>query len=322
MISDPQVLAFIRKTEASYPAQANTASAAENRAYYDAMCADFRTPRPENVIVVDRSISGVACRLYGLASPVCVLYLHGGGLVVGGLDSHDDVCVEIADATGLQIISVDYRLAPEHRWPAQINDVEAVWRAVDQPVVVVGDSAGGLLAAALCLSQKGKRQPLGQVLIYPGLGGDGDAASYRENAEAPLLRASDVLTYRDFVFGGQPATDPIARPLKAPDLSDLAPAFVVTADVDPLRDDGWAYAERLAAAGVPVTLRNEAQLPHGFLRARIMSDRARRSFQAVIAAISRFASNEVPLPNFPHEPSRRREGLSASIYCTHVRVSE
>ncbi len=118
MISDPQVLAFIRKTEDSYPAQANTADAAENRILYDAMCANFRAPRPEKVIVVDREIGGVACRIYGLASPVCVLYLHGGGFVVGGLDSHDDVCAEIADATGLQTVSVDYRLAPEHLWPA------------------------------------------------------------------------------------------------------------------------------------------------------------------------------------------------------------
>ncbi|NRF10590.1 alpha/beta hydrolase [Agrobacterium pusense] len=289
MISDPQVLAFIRKTEASYPAQANTASAVENRAYYDAMCANFRAPRPENIVVVDREIGGVPCRIYGLASPVCVLYLHGGGFVVGGLDSHDDVCAEIADATSLQTISVDYRLAPEHLWPVQIEDVEAVWRAVDRPAIVVGDSAGGLLAAALCLSQKGRRQPLGQVLIYPGLGGDGDTASYRDNAEAPLLRASDVIVYRDLLFGGASPSDPIARPLKAPDLSGLAPAFIVTADVDPLRDDGADYAERLSAAGVPVTLRNEPQLPHGFLRARGMSDRARRSFQAVIAEVRRFS---------------------------------
>lgn len=289
MISDPQVLAFISKTEASYPAQANTASAVENRAYYDAMCANFRAPRPENVVVVDREIGGVPCRIYGLASPVYVLYLHGGGFVVGGLDSHDDVCAEIADATSLQTISVDYRLAPEHLWPAQINDVERVWRALDRPVVVVGDSAGGLLAAALCLSQKGRRQPRGQVLIYPGLGGDGDTASYRDNAEAPLLRASDVIVYRDLLFGGASPSDPIARPLKAPDFSDLAPAFIVTADVDPLRDDGADYAERLSAAGVPVTLRNEPQLPHGFLRARGMSDRARRSFQAVIAEVRRFS---------------------------------
>ncbi len=289
MIDDAEVLAFIAATEASYPPEANTAGAAENRTYYDAMCARFRAPRPEGMIVVERPIGGVQCRLYGSETPVCILYLHGGGFVVGGLDSHDDVCAEIADAVGLQVISVDYRLAPEHLWPAQIQDVEAVWRALDRPAVVVGDSAGGMLAAALCLSQKGKRQPLGQVLIYPGLGGDGDAPSYRENAEAPLLRTSDVFAYQSVLFGGVPGSDPVARPLSAPDLSGLAPAFIVTADVDPLRDDGKAYAGRLSEAGVPASWRNEAQLPHGYLRARTTSDRARRSFHAIIAAISRFA---------------------------------
>lgn len=290
MIDDPQVLAFIGKTEASYPAEANTASAAENRVYYEAMCANFRISRPDEMRVEDRAIGNVVCRIYGFPSAVCILYIHGGGFVVGGLESHDDVCAEIADATGLQLISVNYRLAPEHLWPAQIDDVKAVWCALDRQAVVVGDSAGGMLAAALCLSQKGRRQPLGQVLIYPGLGGDGSAASYLENAQAPLLRTSDVMGYRNTLFGGATVTDPVAQPLKAPDLSALAPAFIVTADVDPLRDDGWAYAQRLSAAGVPVTWRNERQLPHGFLRARGMSDRARRSFQAVIVAISRFAS--------------------------------
>ncbi len=289
MIDDPQVLAFIANTEASYPPEANTAGAAENRTYYDAMCARFRAPRPADMIVADCRIGGVPCRLYASDTPVCILYLHGGGFVVGGLDSHDDICAEIADAVGLQVVSVDYRLAPEHLWPAQIMDVKAVWHALDRPTVVVGDSAGGMLAAALCLSQKGKRQPLGQVLIYPGLGGDGNAPSYRENADAPLLRAGDVLAYQSLLFGDAPVTDPVARPLEAPDLSGLAPAFVVTADVDPLRDDGKAYAERLSKARVPVTWRNEAQLPHGYVRARMTSDRARRSFHAIVAAISRFA---------------------------------
>jgi len=289
VIDDAEVLAFIARTEASYPPDANTASAAENRAYYDAMCARFRAPRPDGMIVTDRLVGDVPCRFYGSETRVSVLYLHGGGFVVGGLDSHDDVCAEIADAVGLQVVSVDYRLAPEHLWPAQILDVEAVWRALDRPAVVVGDSAGGMLAAALCLSQKDKRQPLGQVLIYPGLGGGGNALSYQENAEAPLLRTSDVLAYQRLLYGGALVTDPLARPLSAPDLSGLAPAFIVTADVDPLRDDGKAYAERLSAARVSASWRNEPQLPHGYLRARTTSDRARRSFHAIIAAISGFA---------------------------------
>ena len=287
MIADPQVRAFVAATEAAYPPEANGASAAENRRFYDAMCAAFRAPRPEGLAVRDQRIGGVSCRVYGADSPVVVLYLHGGGFVVGGLDSHDDICAEIADATGFQVIAVDYRLAPEHRWPAPLQDVAAVWQALDRPGVVAGDSAGGTLAAALCLSRPA-RAPLGQVLIYPGLGGDGTAPSYTENAEAPLLRTADLAAYRAALHGGA-APDVLAEPLCAPDLSDLPPAFIVTADVDPLRDDGRDYAARLRAAGTPAVWRNEADLPHGYLRARRSSDRARRSFQRILTRIARLA---------------------------------
>lgn len=291
MITDPQVLAFIRDTEASYPPEANSADANGNRMAYNQMCTVFRVPRPEELPVEDRPIGGVPCRIYGKETKVCVLYLHGGGFVVGDLDSHDDVCAEIADATGLQVVSVDYRLAPEHRWPAPIEDVVAVWRALDQSGIVVGDSAGGGLAAGLCLHERGRHQPMGQVLIYPGLGGDRTRPSYTENAEAPLLRTADLDTYKRALHGPDPVRDPIARPLLAAEFAGLPPAFVVTADVDPLRDDGPAYVQKLRAAGGRGTWRNEAELPHGFLRARHHSDRARRSFQAVLAAIAAMAAN-------------------------------
>lgn len=290
MIDDPQVLDFIARTDAAYPAEANGASAAENRRHYDAMCAQFQAPRPPGLTVTERAIGGVPCRVYGDDSAVSVLYFHGGGFVVGGLDSHDDICAEIADATGLQVIAADYRLAPEYRWPAQLQDALAVWRALARPAVVAGDSAGGMLAAALCLALRGGDQPCGQVLIYPGLGGDGTAPSYRENAEAPLLRSDDLAGYRQALHGPGPVSDPLARPLLAPDLSGLAPAFICTADIDPLRDDGAEYAARLQGAGIAARLRNEAQLPHGYLRARGESERARRSFQAIIAAIAAFAA--------------------------------
>lgn len=293
MITDPQVLEFIAETQAAYPDETNGAGIDENRRLYNAMCDVFRAPRPEGLQVEDHAVDGVPCRVYGQPSPVCVIYIHGGGFVVGGLDSHDDVCAEIADATGLQVVSVDYRLAPEHRWPAQIRDVESVWQALNQPAVVVGDSAGAMLAASLCLSQRGQRQPLGQVLIYPGLGGDGSAASYRDNAEAPLLRTADLGGYQGALHGDAPVTDPLARPLRARELDGLAPAFIVSADIDPLRDDASEYARRLQQAGVPVQLRNEAQLPHGYLRARRTSDRARLSFQATIAAIIRLANEGI-----------------------------
>jgi len=294
MIRDPQVLEFIARTEAAYPADANQASAADNRRHYDAMCARFRAPRPDGLAVMDRCVAGVPCRFYGAPSEVFVLYLHGGGFMVGGLDSHDDICAEIADATGLQVIAVDYRLAPEHRWPAPLADVQAVWRAISRPGIVAGDSAGGLLAAALCLSERGGHPPLAQVLIYPGLGGMGDAPSYAENAEAPLLRTSDLAAYRRALHGDEPPTDPMAAPLLVSDLRGCTPAFIISADIDPLRDDARLYAARLREAGVPVRYRNEPELPHGYLRARRESDRARRSFQAILAAIGLSAGHVGP----------------------------
>lgn len=298
MIRDPQIRAFIAATEAAYPPEANGASAADNRRYYDAMCAAFRAPRPEGLAVADRQIGGVACRVYG-SGPGLILYAHGGGFVVGGLESHDDLCAEIADATGATLVAVDYRLAPEHRWPAQLDDLRAVWDALEAEgqgagvqgrtpaggALVMGDSAGGLLAAALCLALRadGRRLPAAQILIYPGLGGDGTAPSYRENAEAPLLRTADLGLYHAALFGPEGRRDPLAAPIGIPDLSGLPPAVIVTADVDPLRDDGRDYAARLAAAGVPAIWRNEAELPHGYLRARRQNDRARRSVQFIIA---------------------------------------
>ena len=289
-ITDPQVLDFIAATEAAYPADTNGASAAENRRFYDAMCRSFHRGRPEALPVTDRRIAGVPCRIYGDETPVIVLYAHGGGFIVGGLDSHDDICAEIAEATGLQVVSVDYRLAPEYRFPAQIGDIAAVWEALARPGVVVGDSAGASLVAALCLKMRGGggTMPLGQVLIYPGLGGDGSALSYHENRDAPLLRTSDLAPYAAALLGDQTPTE-LAAPLLAQDLAGLAPAFIVSADVDPLRDDSRDYAEKLRAADVPVIWRNEAELPHGYLRARATSDRARRSFSAILVAITRFS---------------------------------
>ncbi|PYE81354.1 alpha/beta hydrolase [Pseudoroseicyclus aestuarii] len=291
-ITDPEVLRFIEMTEAAYPPEANGADAAENRRLYDAMCALFRAPRPEGLAVRDETAAGVPIRRYspeGHAAGPFVLYAHGGGFVVGSLDSHDDVCAELAVATDCEVVSVDYRLAPEHLFPAQIEDVAAVWlaeTAQGRPGIVMGDSAGGTLSAALCLRMRRLEgpMPLAQVLIYPGLGGDTDAPSYTQNAEAPLLRARDVTGYAATITGGDLAlkrSEPEASPLRAGSFAGLPPALIVTADVDPLRDDGTAYHAALTEAGIRAQLRNEPQLVHGYLRARHGSARAAASFAAI-----------------------------------------
>lgn len=291
-ITDPEVLAFIADTEAAYPAEANAADPGDNRRLYDAMCAVFRAPRPPGLTVTDEIVAAVPVRRYcpqGLRAGVFVLYVHGGGFVVGGLDSHDDVCAELAVATGRELVAVDYRLAPEHLFPAQIDDVAAVWTSETAPGragIVVGDSAGGNLSASLCFRMRrtGGVMPLAQVLIYPGLGGDMTAPSYVENAEAPMLRTRDLKSYSGLLTGGRPElrrSSPEISPLAAQSFAGLPPAFIVTADVDPIRDDGPAYQAALQAEGIRAEWRNEPQLPHGYLRARHRSKRAGASFAAI-----------------------------------------
>jgi acetyl esterase len=304
MPSDPEVVAFIERTLAFYPADTFGYTTEQNRALYDRYAAAFRASRASGIISKDFDIPAsdrrIGARIYqgSAIKGGVVLYFHGGGFVLGGLESHDDVCAELAEKTRLEVVSIDYRLAPEHLHPAQLDDAEDafLWLTRDwHRIIVAGDSAGGNLAAALCLRRraKGGRQPDGQVLIYPGLGGDANKGSYLENAEAPMLTREECLHYAKVRTGGTARgeiTDPELSPLLASDFSGLPPAFVVTADIDPLRDDGRHYVERLKAAGIAAELRNEPQLVHGYLRARNSSKRAAASFQAICAAVSRMAS--------------------------------
>jgi acetyl esterase/lipase len=309
MPTDPEVLAYIARTNAFYPADAYTFSVAENRAWYDRYAAEMRQPFPEGVTAEDFDIPGVEpkrvirARRYRRAGTApypdtAVLYLHGGGFILGGLESHADACAGLCGATGLDVIAIAYRLAPEHLHPAQGDDAEAAFlhlAAGGRRIVVGGDSAGGNLTAALCLRRrnKGAPMPAGQFLIYAGLGGDRTRGSYIENANAPMLTAKEGTYYFSVRTGGldrDKVSDPDLMPLLAEDFSGLPPAFVVTADIDPLRDDGRLYVERLKAANVAATYRNEPQLVHGYLRARHVSQRAAASFTAICRAVERLAA--------------------------------
>lgn len=297
-ITDPEVLEFIAKTESFYPPEANQASAEENRRLYDRMCEAFRVPRPEGLIVQDSRISDVSVRTYcsnQVKQRPFVLYLHGGGSVVGSLDSHDDVCAEIAAETDRRVIAVDYRLAPEFLYPAQIDDVTAVWCdlvAKWGPGIVVGDSAGGTLCAALCLrtTRLGAPSPIAQILIYPWLGGDVSMDSYSENSEAPLLRTAEVENYIQVMTNGHLSlikSEPELAPLATTKFNNFPPSLIITADVDPIRDDGVKFHNQLVDSGVDSILRNEQQLVHGFIRARHSCKRARESFAEVVKYILR-----------------------------------
>ncbi|WP_419741266.1 alpha/beta hydrolase [Ruegeria sp.] len=289
---DEETWAFIRRTAESYPDDAVDLSIEDQRKVYDAMCQDFRQPRPEGVEVQDLSANAVPVRLYTAGQPTrTVVYFHGGGFVVGGLDSHDDVCAEICAQTGYRIVAVDYRLCPEHVHPAQFQDCWTAtnWAADEfgDPMILAGDSAGGNLAACVAHHARGRLENiLGQVLIYPGLGGDTSKGSYIEHAHAPLLTLEDIKFYETVrCEGPTPSGDPSFAPLRDTDFSNLPPTVVVTADCDPLRDDGSDYCAAIQAAGGRAEWINEPGLVHGYLRARTSVKRAADSFERISIAI-------------------------------------
>lgn len=292
---DAPTWAFIRATAAAYPEDAVSLDIAGQRAVYDRMCALFRRPRPAGVAVADGVMGGVPVRRYESgASDVTVVYFHGGGFIVGGLESHDDVCAEICAATGLRVISADYRLVPEHPHPAAFDDAVAATRAVAAafgPVVLCGDSAGGALAACAAHALRGSDVGLrGVVLIYPGLGGDMTRGSYVTHARAPMLTTEEVRYYHRMRHGGAPpARDPTASALHDSDFAGLPPVAAFSAECDPLADDGRDYRDRIRAAGGTAEWYLDRALVHGWLRARHSVPRARAAFDRIIAAVSALA---------------------------------
>lgn len=209
-----------------------------------------------------------------------VVFLHGGGFVLGDLDSHDNVCSALANRAKALVLSVDYRLAPEHPFPAALEDSYAALEWAEryagdlggdpERLAVGGDSAGGNLTAGLTLLASDRDGPEidHQLLIYPAVGASvgSQPASYAENSEGYFLEADDMEWFqRSYVQDPIHARNEYAAPLLARDLSGLPPASVVTAGFDPLRDEGIEYAQRLAEDGVAVTHRNYEAMIHGFL---------------------------------------------------------
>lgn len=293
--AEPGILKFLRICDGFYPADAVDASIGQQRQWYDALCAQFDRPLPDGMTTEDALIGAIPTRRYkpaNLRTRTKLLYLHGGGFVVGSLSSHHAICAELSDFAGAELVSVDYRLAPEHVWPAQTDDAFTVLKLLlgeGHKIVLVGDSAGGNLAAGLALRARDEALSgiVGQVLVYPALGGDLVSGSYEEMAEAPGLTTADTAYYRAIL--NAPADEPVAHPLLTRSCAGLPPAYITVAHFDPLRDDGRNYAGRLAAAGVEVWFREEPQMVHAWLRARHMSEGARDGFHALCVAVSRFA---------------------------------
>jgi acetyl esterase/lipase len=229
--------------------------------------------------VEDRAVPGpggdVRVRVYTpvAANRNVVVYYHGGGWVIGDVDTHDRTTRRLARDTGATVVSVDYRCAPEHRFPAAADDAYAalVWAAeeYDPPkLAVAGDSAGGNLSAVVALMARDRGSPRidHQLLVYPVTDCTFDTDSYRENGTGEFfLSETHMRWFWDQYLGPDgDGGDPYASPLRAEDLSGLPPATVVTAELDPLRDEGEAYAAALAAAGVPVEHHRADGMFHGF----------------------------------------------------------
>ena len=299
---DAETWAFIRETESWYPPETASFSVERQREIYDAMCRAFHRGYPDGVSARDEPFGGVPCRVYeGPVTTATVVYEHGGGFVVGGLHSHDDVCAEICKEAGVRVVAVDYRLAPEHRHPAHFDDALAATKAVAAryggPIVLAGDSAGGALTASVSHALRGSGISVaGQVLIYPGLGGDRDKGSYLTHAEAPMLTRDDVLYYATVRYPDdmEPLGDATAAALQDIDFSGLPPTLIFAAECDPLCDDGAHYAAEIAAAGGKARNRVEQGLVHGYLRARRTVGRAAASFDRITIAIAALARGQWP----------------------------
>lgn len=272
---------------------------AEARRWWNAYAAILAQPHPEKMQAYDRIIptpgGDVPVRVYQPAGVSgkrpCIIYMHGGGFMLGDLDSSDSNAWGYADETGATVVSVDYRLTPEHPFPAAFDDCYGVltWLAANPDelgidatrIAVAGDSAGGTLGAALTLASRDRGGPriVAQALVYPWLGLEHNTPSYVEYANGLGLTAASMQKFDQLYLPDDPdSDDPYARPIKARDFSNLPPALVHSAEMDPIRDDGRAYAAKLALAGNWVTYREARGMVHGFLRARFTGVAARVEF--------------------------------------------
>ncbi len=293
---DPELRPLLDLIAAGVPMHQQTPEAA--RAAFRMLTVDYR--KPEDVLPVaaveDGTVPGVEgplpARVYrpDADGPVpTVVLFHGGGFVIGDLDTHDSMARAICRGTTSVVVSVDYRLAPEHRFPAAALDAIAATSAVlaeraryggSDVVAVAGDSAGGNLSAVAAQTVPGLAA---QLLVYPATDVPGEYASRRENASGYFLEM-DTMAW----FIGHYADDPAAysdhrlSPMQGP-LAGLPPAVVVTAEFDPLRDEGEAYADALAAAGVPVVKRRFDGLIHGFFDMGAFSSACRAAVEESVA---------------------------------------
>lgn len=301
---DPQIATLLEHLNQAPPMSLGTPEQA--RAGFRQMSEAAAAFGPEIEVgeVTDLEVPGAAAplpaRLYQPAgadrSVPTLVFFHGGGFVIGDIASYDRQCRTLCREGRMAVLSVEYRVAPEHPFPAGADDATAAatW-ALDHAgelggdpdrVAVGGDSAGGNLAAVAAQALRGHEPALaGQLLLYPVTDFSEERPSVAANGDGLFLTGDDMRWFREQYIGDGPRTDPRASPLRAEDLSGLPPAVVITAEFDPLRDDGEAYADALEAAGVPVVKRRFDSLIHGFFAMGTVSDAAAGAIEEVGEAL-------------------------------------
>jgi acetyl esterase len=268
---DPAIATMLEQLAAMGGPQLSDMTPGDARAMYKMIVAADGAPE-EVASAADREISGVPCRVYEPASgggAGTLAWFHGGGWVIGDLDSADTTARKLANRSGCTVVSVDYRLAPENPYPAAVDDCWAVVQELarsDAPLAVGGDSAGGNVAAVVALLARDAGIPLRhQLLVYPVTDVSAESPSWAENGEGYFLTADSMRWFINHYTEPSQRREWRASPLLADDVSGVAPAHVITAGFDPLRDEGDAYAKRLADAGVAVEHECVGSAVHGFI---------------------------------------------------------
>jgi len=305
---DPQAKALLDLMVARGVPPTHTLPPAQARAFYrERRAATQPDPRPV-AEVRDLAAPGphgdIPLRLYrpaGAPTPAPTLvYYHGGGWVIGDLDTHDVLCRDLAEQAGCVVVAVDYRMGPEHRFPAAVDDVLAATRWLQAQAgalgldatrfAVGGDSAGGNLAAAVALAWRDAGEPVAlrfQLLIYPATDMRAQAPSHTTNGQGYMLTADTMAYFRGHYLAPEQHGDWRASPLLHGDLSGLPPSLVLTAGFDPLRDEGRQYADALSAAGSPAQYVCFERQIHGFITMGRMIDEAHTAVGLCALALRR-----------------------------------
>lgn len=303
---DPDVQAVLTALADQPQLDLSDATVADVRANYEVMGPLGVGEPPAIAEARDADADGVPVRVYtpvGRGPFPVVVFLHGGGWAIGSVAGYDGLARKLAAGTAAVVVSVDYRLAPEHPHPAAVDDCWTAlqWAAKHAPdfggdptrLAIAGDSAGGNLAAVMAVMARDHGAPALalQALVYPVVDHDFTRASYAENGTGYFLELSSMRYFFEaYTRGGTERSAPLVSPLRTADLHGVAPALILTAEFDPLRDEGEAYAQRLRAAGVPVESTRYDGTIHGFVAMPALFDSGRRGFAQLVDALVRALS--------------------------------